>query len=68
MFKHISNEENMKLGKLPCTEMSKLSDLRPRPKKETEKGIIIIKTRSQFQSQEKKKSKRQNIIKTEVAG
>lgn len=56
----------MKVGKLPCTEMSKLSDLRPRPKKETEKGIII-KTRSQFQSQEKK-SKRQNVIKTEVAG
>lgn len=45
----------MKVGKLPCTEMSKLSDLRPRPKKETEKGIIIIKTRTKFQSHEKKR-------------
>ena len=24
--------ENMKAGKLPCTEMSKLSELRPMPK------------------------------------
>lgn len=29
-LKCINNVENVKVGKLPCTEMTKLSELRPR--------------------------------------